>query len=238
MDNQNQVPENESNTEVNQEKTIVQDTPVETQPTPKKKKGWGCLGCGVIGCIGIFVLGLVSMLGLGYWVKTSILSTTPIEVPPTYLEAAEEAALKEKHMAWIQELEDYPGEPAAIIFTDREINSLFNNSSEEGKPWFNLSIDGEKTTFSFSMPLNQQNNLFLNMSGRGILKVIDEQFEFKLDKLTLGKFTLKDKDFLDAFVEGFIEALQDSEEYEKLEYRLVNMNIDDGVVFLEIKKVK
>jgi hypothetical protein len=236
MENQNTAEPTQ--TQIDTEKTHSPDTTGESQAVPRKKKGWGCLGCGVTGCIGIIALTIAVFLGFGYWVNNIICSKTPIEMPPTYLEPAEETLLKEKYAAWIQKMEENPGEPVMITLTDKEINSLFNDSLKQGKNWINIAIDNDdKTVFSTSAPITPQKSLFLNISGKGEITVVDEQFYFKLDKLTLGKFTIRKGEFLDAFVEGFFERIMESESLKKIPYTVTNLKVKNGVVNLEVKSV-
>jgi hypothetical protein len=239
----NQFPNQEGQTE---EKLSHLELPSEKRnesvTTEKKKKGLitglGCVGCGLIGCIGIVIMLLLGTFGSFIYIVNNVFSDKPLEMPSAYLEPAEETLLIEKLAKLEQELENNPGEPTSISLTAKEINFIFQDSANKGNVRMNISLDSDdKITFSLSTPFGDRKDRYFNANGKGSVTVVNGVFNLKMDKLSIGKFNLRSGNFLDGFAKGFSEEITSSPGYQQQPYRIINLNTDNGLLNIELKKV-
>jgi hypothetical protein len=207
-----------------------------------KGKGWlfglGCVGCGIAGCLGSVLLVVLLFGGGIFWMMNNIFSQSPLDVPPVTITSAGEAALEGRLEKFQKELNRSPGKDVPISFTIEELNYQFQKTSEKTRLKMHLEdLGNDRIKFILSAPMNQeqQSALFLNMSGEGKVSAANGKFDAQFDKLTIGKINIPEGEFMKGFSQGIAESVEKEEVYQKLPYKIQELKIKDGKIFLKFQ---
>ncbi len=213
------------------------------------KKGWmfglGCAGCGLVGCLGSVVLLVVIIFGGIFWLSNNLLSSTPLDMPPAYLSEDQAEKLEEKMNRFDSKLKESDGEKVELTLTAEEFNYIFQKGSEESDTRMHVDFreDGS-VKFMMSVPsegakqASEAGRMYLNIVGEGKISAKQGEFQTDFTQLSIGKLNVPGGEFLTGFSQGLAKEIDTNEVYQKLDFRVIDLEIDQEQIYLSVEKRK
>lgn len=196
--------------------------------------GLSCVGCGIVGCLGSIVLAVLLVIGGFWWVTNTFLSKEPIKAPPVNLSKAQAKELDRKLEEFRAKIKENPDKPVSLTLTDDQINYYFQEKTKnKNVRMYVKALKNDKLEFKISVPITPEQNspYYMNITGKGKIKVVDGRFASKFDSFKIGKFK---PPIQQDFDESMNRELDSNQYYRRVKYRLKSLKVEDGKLHMQI----